>query len=92
MKRSRFVLLERFTPQGVLELIERENVTYLPAIPTQLARILKETDTGRYDLRSLRIVRTGAAAFDPVLAAETEKKLDCMSRKILIIIILTKSG
>jgi non-ribosomal peptide synthetase component E (peptide arylation enzyme) len=43
--------------------------------------MMKETDPGRYDLKSLRIVRTGAAAFDPVLAAETEKKLGC---KVLI--------
>ena len=31
----------------------------------------------QYDLRSLRIVRTGAAAFDASLAREAEKRLNC---------------
>ncbi|MDD5206184.1 MAG: AMP-binding protein [Desulfobacterales bacterium] len=70
-------LLERFTPDNVLQFIERERVTYLPAIPTQLVRIVKECDPSRYDLCSLRVVRTGAAAFDAAMARETEEKLGC---------------
>ncbi len=78
---AKFCLQERFTPEGALRLIEQEKVSYLPAIPTQLVRILKETDLQKYDLSSLRVVRTGAAAFDPTLARATEEKLDC---KVLI--------
>ncbi|MGD9322303.1 MAG: AMP-binding protein, partial [Desulfobacteraceae bacterium] len=52
-------------------------VTYLAAIPTQLIKILRNTDLTRYDLRSLRVVRTGAAAFDAALARETEEKMNC---------------
>ena len=74
-------LLERFTPDDALQLIEREQVTYLAVIPTQLIRILKECDLDKYDLRSLKIVRTGAAAFDASLARETEERLNC---KVLI--------
>jgi len=74
-------LLERFTPEDALRLIEREQVTYLAVIPTQLIRILKECDLDKYDLRSLKIVRTGAAAFDASLARETEERLNC---KVLI--------
>jgi non-ribosomal peptide synthetase component E (peptide arylation enzyme) len=70
-------LLDRFTPENVLQFIERERVTYLPAIPTQLVRIVKECDQTRYDLGSLRAVRTGAAAFDAAMARETEEKLGC---------------
>ncbi|MEE9419130.1 MAG: fatty acid--CoA ligase family protein, partial [Desulfatiglandaceae bacterium] len=44
-------------------------------------RILKESDLDRYDLSSLRVVRTGAAAFDASLARETEERLNC---KVLI--------
>jgi non-ribosomal peptide synthetase component E (peptide arylation enzyme) len=65
----------------VLEFIEREKVTYLPAIPTQLIKILKECDLDGCDLSSLRAVRTGAAAFDAAMAKETEEKLKC---KVLI--------
>lgn len=74
-------LLERFTPEGALRFVERESVTYLSVIPTQLIRILKECDLNKYDLSSLRIVRTGAAAFDTALARETEERLEC---KVLI--------
>jgi non-ribosomal peptide synthetase component E (peptide arylation enzyme) len=73
--------LERFTPEDALRLIEREQVTYLAVIPAQLIRILKECDLDKYDLRSLKIVRTGAAAFDASLARETEERLNC---KVLI--------
>jgi non-ribosomal peptide synthetase component E (peptide arylation enzyme) len=78
---AKVCLLERFTPEGALEFIKRERVTYLPAIPTQLIKIIKECDFDRCDLRSLRIVRTGAAAFDAAMARETEEKLKC---KVLI--------
>ena len=78
---SKICLLERFSPNGVLEFIEREKVTYIPAIPTQLIKILKECDLSKCDLSSLRAVRTGAAAFDAAMARETEEKMKC---KVLI--------
>ena len=78
---AKICLLERFSPEGTLELIEKERVTYLAAIPTQLIKILRDADLTRYDLTSLRVVRTGAAAFDAVLARETEEKMNC---KVLI--------
>jgi len=74
---AKVCLLERFTPGRVLEFIERERVTYLPAIPTQLIRIIKECDPDKYDLGSLRVVRTGAAAFDAAMARKTEEKMGC---------------
>ncbi|MBW2063936.1 MAG: acyl--CoA ligase [Deltaproteobacteria bacterium] len=78
---ARMCLLERFTPDGALDLIQRERVTYLSAIPTQLVRILKECDLSKYDLSPLRIVRTGAAALDASLGMEIEQKLSC---KVLV--------
>jgi non-ribosomal peptide synthetase component E (peptide arylation enzyme) len=78
---AKICLLERFTPEDALAFIERERVTYLPAIPTQVIRIVKECDLSRYDLSSLRAVRTGAAAFDAAMARETEEKMKC---KVLI--------
>ena len=74
---ARTCILERFSPEGALEFIQKEGVTYLAAIPTQIIKMLKETDPGKYDLRSLRVVRTGAAAFDAALARETEERLNC---------------
>ena len=74
-------LLEHFSPDKALELIQRERITYLSAIPTQLIRMLKESNLDRYDLSTLRVIRTGAAAFDAYLAAETEQRFRC---KVLI--------
>jgi len=74
---AKVCLLERFSPDGVLEFIERESVTYLPAIPTQLIKILKQCDLSQCALSSLRAVRTGAAAFDAAMARETEEKMKC---------------
>ncbi|MFH1489268.1 MAG: AMP-binding protein [Pseudomonadota bacterium] len=75
---AKVCLLEHFSPEGALELIQTERVTYMPAIPTQIIRILKEADIKRYDLSSLRIVRTGAAAFDTALAREAEERMKCI--------------
>ncbi len=74
-------LLEHFSPDKACELIQREGITYLSVIPTQLIRILKESDLDRYDLSTLRVIRTGAAAFDASLAGETEQRFNC---KVLI--------
>ena len=74
---AKMCLLEHFSPEDTLKFIERERITYLPAIPTQLIKVLKECDVSRYDISSLKIVRTGAAAFDTAMALETEEKMKC---------------
>lgn len=78
---ARICLLEHFSPDEALNLIQRERVTYLATVPTQVIRILRECDLSKYDLRSLRIVRTGASAFDASIARETEERMKC---KVLI--------
>ena len=74
---AKVCLLEHFSADGALQLIQNERVTYLSAVPSQIIKILKEANVGRYDLSSLRIVRTGASAFEAALARETEEKLKC---------------
>ncbi len=78
---AKICFIEHFSPDEVLRLIEREKVTYLAAVPTQIIRMLRECDLGQYDLRSLRIVRTGASAFGASVARETEERMKC---KVLI--------
>lgn len=75
---AKVCLQEHFSPDGALELIKKEHITYLTAIPTQIIKIIKETDINSFDISSLRIVRTGAAAFDAALARETEEKMKCI--------------
>ena len=74
---AKVCLLEHFSADGALQLIQKEHVTYLSAVPSQIIKILREADVSRYDLSSLRIVRTGASAFDAALAREAEEKLKC---------------
>jgi len=78
---AKICFIEHFSPDEALHLIQRERVTYLAAVPTQMIRILRECDLSQYDLRSLRIVRTGASAFGASIAWETEERMKC---KVLI--------
>lgn len=68
---------EHFSPEGALSLLEKERVTFLSAVPTQVIRMIRECDTDKYDLSALRVARTGTAGFDPRSAAEAEEKLNC---------------
>jgi long-chain acyl-CoA synthetase len=57
------ILQAHFDPQGVLEAIEREQLTHLVMVPTMFVRMLKlsELVRKRYDVSSLRwVIHTGA--------------------------------
>jgi len=57
------VLMERFDPSGVLEVIERQRVTHAQFVPTHFIRMLKlhPEERSRYDLSSLEMVVHAAA-------------------------------
>jgi long-chain acyl-CoA synthetase len=57
------VLMDRWTPEGTLELIERHKVSTSHMVPTQFHRLLAlpEPDRNRYDLSSLRCMIHSAA-------------------------------
>jgi len=74
---AKVCLLNHFSAEESFQLIEREKVTYLVAIPTQIIKMLREFDTVQFDLSSIRIVRTGAAALDAATAREVEEKMNC---------------
>ena len=59
---SRAVLLERFSANAALELIERERVTYIATAPASIVAMLHEPDLANHDLASLRVVITGGAS------------------------------
>jgi acyl-CoA synthetase len=67
------VLLERFDVETMLTLIERERVTMLAAVTTQLAMVLAAAQDGARDLSSLRVVFTGGEAVPPARAAAFER-------------------
>jgi len=59
------VLQERFEPGGALELIEREQLTVVPGVPTMFQLLMRDASFGS---RNLSTVRTGIVAGSPVSA------------------------
>jgi long-chain acyl-CoA synthetase len=60
---SRFIIPERFVPEEVVQIIEREKVTVTTTVPTTLIRLCDYLDVHKKDhnLESLRLVSYGAA-------------------------------
>lgn len=71
------VIQPRFHPVEALELIQRERVTVLVAVPTALAVMLRVENFDQYDLSSLLICGTGAAPCPPDLAREIQRRFGC---------------
>ncbi len=57
------VVMERFEPVELLEMIERHQITHVQLVPTHLVRLLKlpADERNRYDLSSLQMVVHAAA-------------------------------
>ena len=64
------VLMERFSPDEVLEAIARHRVTVLPGVATMFRRLLDAPAFGAADLSSLRLAVSGAAPCPWELAHE----------------------
>ncbi len=62
MAGARVVLMERFSAEGALDLIEKEKVSYIPTAPASIVAMLNSKTLGQRDLSSLRIVITGGAS------------------------------
>ncbi|PKN29587.1 MAG: hypothetical protein CVU64_07450 [Deltaproteobacteria bacterium HGW-Deltaproteobacteria-21] len=65
-------LIETPRAQPILEAVELHHITMLSLVPTQLEDILNFPDLSRYDLSSLRKVRTAGAALRPETARKAE--------------------
>ncbi len=72
---AKTVMLEEFTPEGALELIEKEKATAIGVVPTHLVRML-EADHKKYDLSSLRFIRSAGGYLSPQVAEEAEEAFD----------------
>jgi acyl-CoA synthetase (AMP-forming)/AMP-acid ligase II len=64
-----------FDPEVVLERIPRDRVSMLPGPPALFQQILARPDLDRYDLSSLRLAVTGAAAIPVSLVEEMRDRL-----------------
>lgn len=66
------VLVDRYRPTEVLELIQRERVTAISGTPAHMIGILHHPDFASYDTSSVRSVSVGGARSSPELMAELE--------------------
>lgn len=69
---AKTVMLEEFSPDGALALIEKERATAIGVVPTHLIRML-DADATKYDLSSLRFIRSAGGYLSPQIAEEAEK-------------------
>ena len=74
---AKLVNIEQFKPQAVCELLVKEKVTVLAAVPAELVRLLDYPDVDKYDLSSLRVVFTGTQLLTYELGLWAEEKLGC---------------
>ncbi|MCP4579568.1 MAG: long-chain fatty acid--CoA ligase, partial [Deltaproteobacteria bacterium] len=68
---AKTVMLEEFSPDAALALIEQEKATAIGVVPTHLVRML-EADVSKYDLSSLRFIRSAGGYLSPQIAEEAE--------------------
>jgi acyl-CoA synthetase (AMP-forming)/AMP-acid ligase II len=74
---DRLVVMPRFHPHQTLELVERERVTILIAVPMAFQIMLGMPDFDRFDTSSLLICATGSAPCPPELAREMQRRVGC---------------
>jgi long-chain acyl-CoA synthetase len=74
---TRGVLLEWFTPDGVLQAIQDHGVQYLPVVPTMMTLLLHHPGAGDYDTSSLETVFASAAPMPIELSEAFEKEFGC---------------
>lgn len=71
------VMVRKFDPAGVLELIQRHRATDMSLVPTMANALLNCPDVGKYDVSSLREIQMGGAASSPELIMRMEKAFGC---------------
>jgi non-ribosomal peptide synthetase component E (peptide arylation enzyme) len=73
---AKIALEYQFRGEETLEFMEKERATVIALVPTQLARLL-ELPLDKYDLSSLRIIKTAGGYLPPPLAKEGEERFGC---------------
>ena len=74
---ARGVLMEKFSPTGLLDLVERHQVTTFLAAPTAVLAILSEDSLDDRDLSCLRFVQTGGSSTPVTVLSEANERLGC---------------
>ncbi len=74
---AKTVMLEEFSPEAALSLIEKERATAIGVVPTHLVRML-EADPSNYNLSSLRFIRSAGGYLSPQIAEEAEQAFEAV--------------
>jgi fatty-acyl-CoA synthase len=72
---GRHVMLKKFDPVTVMELVQRERVTRLLVVATMVIAMLNHPDFEKYDLSSLKEIMMGGAPTSTALVSEIERRL-----------------
>ena len=67
-------MMERWSPRATLELVERERMSSVGGVPTQIALMLRDPDFDAFDLTSVRSIVVGGAPVTPGLADEARAR------------------
>lgn len=67
-------VLERWSPRATLDLVERERMSSVGGVPTQLALMLRDPGFDDRDLSSVATIVVGGAPITPALAAEARAR------------------
>ena len=70
-----YVLVERFSPQAVLEALRQTRPTVVGLVPTMMIDLLALPGVTSADFSSVRVVMGGASAVDPGLIEDMERRL-----------------
>jgi fatty-acyl-CoA synthase len=71
------VMVRRFDPVGVYQLIHEHRATEMSLVPTMANALLAVNDISAYDISSLRQVQIGGAASSPELIERMEQRFRC---------------
>jgi len=73
---AKIALEYQYNEEATLEFMEKEKVTIVALVPTQLSRLL-ELPIDKYDLSTLRIIKTSGGYITPSLAKQAEERFGC---------------
>jgi fatty-acyl-CoA synthase len=74
---ARHIVVPKFDPLEVLQLVERERVTHMAGVPTMIYALLNQPRLKEFDLSSLEFINIGGAASGPSLIREVEQVIGC---------------
>jgi fatty-acyl-CoA synthase len=71
------VMLKKFDPERICQLVEQERVTFFSMVPTMATALIHCPALSRTNRKSLEWVMVGGAAASPELIRQLEEKLGC---------------